>query len=142
MARKQNVKKEEKNTVQRIIVGITAGIIITLLGVGLAAIMIARGIVQESGTAYCAIAILLLSAVTASRIAALNYSGIKIWISLATGLTYSAILLAVTALFFDGQYRGIGVTIMVVLSGCTMAAIMKNKGNNMRKLRRNKNRPC
>jgi len=60
---------------------------------------------------------------------------------LIIGIVYCALLMTITALFFGGEFRGIWVTIMVVLSGCMIAIITKRNRNNHLKLRRNKIRP-
>jgi len=84
---------------------------------------------------------LLISSITGASVATSKCGKEKIYISLIIGIVYCALLMTITALFFGGEFRGIWVTIMVVLSGCMIAIITKRNRNNHLKLRRNKIRP-
>jgi len=140
VVKKQNIKTEDPNPAHKIAIGIIAGIAMMLLSIGVFAMMISKEMISEAGTDYCSVAVLLLSGFVASLVAISHYKKMKIWISVITGVVYSAVLLGMTAVFFDGEYRGILVTVMVVLSGCMIATILARKGNNTQKLRRSKNR--
>lgn len=48
----------------------------------------------------------------------------KMLVCLLSGLVYYGILLGFTALFFGGQYTGIGVTGFLILGGCGTAALV------------------
>lgn len=140
MVKKHNIKTEESSLVHKIALGIIAAIAMMLFSAGVFAIMISKEIISEAGTGYCSVTVLLLSSFSASLVAISNYKKMRIWTSVITGVTYSAVLLGMTAVFFDGEYRGILVTVMVVLSGCMIATILSRKGNNTLRLQRNKNR--
>lgn len=56
-----------------------------------------------------------------------------------SGVVYMAILLSMAALFFGGQYSGVGVTALVILAGCGTAGLLglrQGRGGSSRKHRR------
>lgn len=55
-----------------------------------------------------------------------------------SGLVYFGLLLSITALFFGGQYDGVGVTALLVLAGCMSAGLLglrQGRGGKGKKLR-------
>lgn len=51
----------------------------------------------------------------------------RLLICFMSGLVYFAILLTITALFFGGQYEGVGVTLLLVFSGSMSAAFLSGR---------------
>jgi len=141
MIKKRKMKKEETNSVQKIFAGITVSALVASVSTGLFAIMIYEEIIPEGSVGYCSLVTLLISSITGASVATSKCGKEKIYISLIIGIVYCALLMTITALFFGGEFRGIWVTIMVVLSGCMIAIITKRNRNNHLKLRRNKIRP-
>ena len=52
----------------------------------------------------------------------------KLLVAGASGLIYFACLLGITALFFGGQYQGIGVTGLMILCGSALPLLRGEKG--------------
>ena len=76
--------------------------------------------------------ILLTSAIIGSWIAMKKAKHKRIQISLLTGTGYYLSLLAVTALFFDGQYTAMGVTALLILGGSLAAAVAEEGSSRKR----------
>lgn len=61
----------------------------------------------------------------------------KMLVCLLSGLVYFIMLLAATALFFGGQYTGVGVTGLLILGGSGTAALATaGQGTNRKKKRK------
>lgn len=72
----------------------------------------------ESAANYGVLAILLISPAIGAAVAAALIKEKRLIVCMASAACYIILLLACTALFFGGQYQGIGVTVLVVLGGC------------------------
>lgn len=106
--------------------GISMGI--TLFGSLIMAILLDSQTIQESGVGYGIMLLLLLSSAAGAFTAAKSIKRQMLPMSMLSGLCYYAMLLAITALFFGGQYQGMGVTALVVMAGCCVTAIALVKG--------------
>ena len=62
----------------------------------------------------------------------------RVYVCLLSGGIYYGILLAMTALFFGGQYQGMGVTALLVLAGSGLVALLGLRGEKGAKPRRRK----
>ncbi len=87
----------------------------------------------EGSLGYCVIAILLLATLAGSGAGAFAVKRQRMIVCVAVGAGYFGMLLMCTALFFGGQYEGIGVTALVILSGCLAAGLLGVKGGKRRK---------
>lgn len=71
---------------------------------------------------------IMLTLITASFLGAYCASKrikrLHMLVCLTSGSIYFAILLSITALFFGGQYEAVGITALLVLSGCLSAALL------------------
>lgn len=115
---------------------ISAGI--TLLGAMVVAWLVSRETIPESSVGYGTIVILLLSSILGSWAAVKKVKRQRLVVSLLTGLCYFLLLLACTALFFGGQYSGIGVTAIVILASSAAVGLMGLKGEGGHKMKRKK----
>lgn len=95
----------------------------------LVAWMIHRGLLQQQSVGYGAMGILLVSAVIGAAVAKGKIKRRLVMAALLTGLCYYFCLLSMTALFFGGQYSGMGVTGLLILGGSGTAALMGKSGN-------------
>lgn len=59
-------------------------------------------------------------------------------VCLLSGICIYGILLAITALFFGGQYDGAGETALLIGCGSVLALILRPNGRNVKKRRRMK----
>ena len=121
-------------------IGIGCGIslLLTLLGAGVAAKLIADEILRETAIGYSAMAIILLASACGAAAAVGKVKKRRLQVALLVGAGYFASLLAMTALFFGGQYQGMGVTALLVLGGVAAVALVgsrEKKPRNRRKVR-------
>ena len=136
--RNMSAKKVKKNTASSIPAGIGIGLlvsmIITLAGSALTAYLIHGESISEEGMGYGIILTLLLSAILGAWVSAGRIQRLRMQMCMLSGLCYYLTLLAMTALFFGGQYSGMGVTALMVLGGCGTVAILGASGGKRRKI--------
>jgi len=77
--------------------------------------------------------ILILGAFTGSKVSYIKIKRQKIVVSLLSGAVLYMILLSITALFFGGQYSGVGETGLLILCGSTLSIISNLNQNLTRK---------
>ena len=118
--------------------GITVALAVTVIGSGAAAWLILRGILGEETSGYCAMAILLLASMAGAAVSAGTIQRLRAQMCLAAGGGYYLCLIAITALFFGGQYRGMGVTALMVLCGAVLVILLAPGGKNRSGCRRRK----
>lgn len=119
-------------------IGIGCGIsmILTLLGAGVVAKMISEEILEETAIGYGAMAIILLSSILGSVIAVNKVKKRKLQVSLLVGGGYFLLLLVMTALFFGGQYQGMGVTALLVFAGSGTVILLESREKKSSKFRK------
>lgn len=97
--------------------------------------LVDSGTLAESAIGYAAIGILLLSSILGASTAIGRIKRQRLVVCLAAGGIYYGLLLSMTALFFGGQYTGMGVTALVVAGGCG-AVILAGMGQGRSRGRR------
>ena len=119
-------------------IGIGCGIsmILTILGAGLVAKLISAEMLQETAIGYGAMMIILAASVTGSAVAVKKVKKRMLQVSLLVGAGYYALLLGMTALFFGGQYQGMGVTALLVLAGCGVVVLLAGREKKLKKFRK------
>ncbi len=114
----------KKNTASSIPSGIAWGLVLslimTLVGVVVTAILLDKEWIKEEAVGYGAVITLMISTCAGAIMAAKRIKRLRMQMCLLSGGVYYVSLLIVTALFFGGQYEGMGVTALVVL-GCAVA---------------------
>ena len=116
--------------------GVSMGV--TVLGSAVAAWMILGGVMPQEWVGYCAMVILLAGAVSGAAAAVNATKRLRGQVGLASGGLYFLCLLGMTALFFGGQYRGMGVTALMVFCGCALVIMLAPGGANRAGCRRRK----
>ncbi len=116
-----------------IAVCLTAGTAVStavmLTGAAICAALISSETIGAEYMGHCAMGILLLSAFAGAAVAAGKGTPKRLYMTLLTGAAYMALLFAVTALFFDGMYQGVGVTALIVVCGCILPVLLgQNRG--------------
>lgn len=86
----------------------------------------------ESAANYGVLVILLISPAVGAAVAAALIKEKRLIVCMASGVCYIILLLACTALFFGGQYQGVGVTVLAVLAGCIGIGLLGLKGERTR----------
>ena len=123
-----------------IAIGCAISVILTLLGAGAVAKLIAEEVLQESAVGYGAMAIILLATVCGAFIAIKKVKKRKLQVSMLVGVGYYVTLLAITALFFGGQYQGMGVTGLLVFAGAGAVILMESREKKSAKFRKGRRR--
>jgi len=110
----------------------------TLTGAAITAWLILRGTMPEQWIGYCALVILIIGGYIGAWT---SYTMIKHRRALVGGLagaTYMLCLTGVNAVFFGGQYEGIGATMLAILAGCGSWILMGLRSGKRRKQSRYK----
>ena len=116
--------------------GCGIGVFITVIGAMVSAKMIDGGMLAETAIGYSSMVILLVASYFGSCTAFLKTKRRRLFSCLICGGVYFGMLLVATALFFGGQYRGIGVTALLIAAGSGCAALIgfpKRKQNHVLK---------
>lgn len=95
-------------------------------------------ILPEENIGYGVMIMLLVSAFLGSATACKRVKRQFLMTAALSGLCYTALLLSITALFFGGQYSGLGVTVLLVCCGSLLAAMVFSRGGKGRKTRKPK----
>lgn len=126
------VNKKATGKARSIAAGLAIGLAVstglTLIGVAITANLIMSEKIAETAVGYAATVILLLSAVLGAWMAALLTKRRWMIVCLGAGGIYYLTLLAITALFFGGQYQGMGVTALLILGGCGAVGLLGLRG--------------
>ena len=118
--------------------GLLTSASITLLGCLVAAYLINREILSWNHSGYGVMAILLLSAWAGAAVSAGKIKRRRAVMCLGAGTAYFLMLMAVTALFFGGQYSGVGETGLMIFCGSmlgVLTGIWEKRGRNTSKFR-------
>ena len=101
--------------------------IVTTMISAIGAHLVTHELIPQEHIGYCSITALLLATISGALVASGKTKRRKFFVSIISGLIYFCILLGITALFFGGQYKGIGVTFLTVLLGTMAAAILSSR---------------
>lgn len=118
--------------------GALAAMITTLVGAAVMAKLIDREILAQNSTGYGVMVILLLASWLGAVTAAGKIKRQRLIICLASGAIYFGLLLAATALFFGGQYSGVGETGLLIFCGSMLGIFTGyagKTGKNRRKIK-------
>ena len=109
-------------------VGLLAGTIITIFGAVITAAMIAGEKVGEAQAVYGAAMSLLLGTFVGGLCASSVAGEKKMIVCLVNGAVNFVMWLCVTALFFEGAYENIWITMLLILGTSTAAGLMAARG--------------
>ncbi len=111
---------------------------VTLVGSAVFAALISGDLISAASLGYCALATLLLASIAGAISGAGRTKEKRLYVCLLVAAVYLLMLLSVTALFFGGQYEGVGVTGLVIFAGCITVAILGANGGKKQKFRGSK----
>ena len=109
-------------------VGTAVSMAMTLALSLLLAKLLHNGVLRQNQTGYGVMALLLTASFLGAATAQGKVKHLRGMVCLLEGLLYFLMLLCVTALFFGGQYSGMGVSALVVLAGSGTAALLLGRG--------------
>ena len=119
-----------------ICIGCVVSTALTILGAGLVAKLIDMEVLRENAIGYGAMMIILLASISGAGIAVTKIKKRMLQVSAMVGLLYYAMLLAMTALFFGGQYQGMGVTALMILAGCGVVVLIAGREKKTKRYRK------
>ena len=119
-----------------ICIGCGVSTALTILGAGLVAKLIDMEVLRENAIGYGAMLIILLASISGAGIAVRKIKKRMLQVSAMVGLFYYAMLLAMTALLFGGQYQGMGVTALLILSGCGVVVLIAGREKKTKRYRK------
>ena len=121
-------------------IGLAVCMALTMAAAAISANLILTEKIGAGAIGYCAIVTLLLSSAVGAWLAAVLVKRRWMIVCMGVGCAYFLTLLAITALFFGGQYQGIVVTALVVFGGCGAVGLLGLKAGGESKKHRKKYR--
>lgn len=130
-------KSPVKHTARSIPVGIVLGLalawLISIVGAGITALLISRETIPESAMGYGIVITLIVACFAGAFLSVSKIQRLRLQMTMLFGAVYYLSLLGANALFFGGQYSGMGVTALVVLGACATVAFIGLGGGKTRK---------
>ena len=128
-------RDRSKATVIPIAVGIGLGVawILTILGAVVLTFALAGETISMDAMGFGIVVVLFVSTFTGSMIAVWYAKGQRMQISMITAGVYFLTLLAMNAIFFGGEYKGVWVSLLVVVLAGAVAAFVGTGGVKTRK---------
>lgn len=117
-------------------IGGLVSLLVTVAGAAILALVVLNETIGENGVGYGSAAVLMLAAITGAWSALAAVKKNRLQVCLLSGGVYYLLLLGTTALFFGGQYRGMGVTAVVILAGALIVAFFPGKERGKFKVRK------
>lgn len=105
--------------------GGATSLIMTLVLAAILAWLVIGEKIQQSQMGYGIMAILTASSFLGAKTAFARIQRRRMMVCAGAGCVYLGILLSITALFFGGQYSGVGETAVMILCGCALAFLLK-----------------
>lgn len=124
MVRNHKVTGTSSSIPVGIALGVLSALAISLIGVAISAYLIHGEIVKQNSIGFAALIILVLAAASGGLVAMSRIKRLRMQMSLLTGACYYLLLLSITALFFGGQYQGMGVAALAVLAGSGLVSFL------------------
>ncbi len=132
MSTKRKAELPEKILPIGIALGTVAALIVTMLGAALLSWLISTEKIAQQGMGYGVMIIIFLASAAGAAIAVRLVGRQRMIVCLVVAAAYFLLLLSVTALFFDGQYQGVGVTGLLMLGGSLFVGLLGLRGDNKR----------
>jgi hypothetical protein len=108
-------------------IGTGLSLLITLAGACVTAWLLSSEYIAVEQIGYGSLVTLITASAAGAWIASMLIKHRHLMVCVTTGGLYYASLIMITAVFFGGQYQGMGVTLLAILAGCGSVAIMKTR---------------
>lgn len=118
--------------------GVSASLLITVLGAALIAKLVDRETIGEGSIGYGILIVMILASWLGSLVSYGRIKRRRAVVCLAAGGIYFLVLLSFTALFFGGEYSGVGVTALLIFCGSMLAVLpglRQNRGGKRPKIK-------
>lgn len=119
-----------------LIAGALCGLVGTLLFSAILAKLVDSEIIPQDKVGYGIMVLLLICAFLGANEACRRTKRQYLIVCAISAGVYFLILLSITALFFGGQYSGIGVTAILILCGSILSAFTRSRKGEGRKRRK------
>lgn len=130
------VKNEEKTMViGKVVVGMIAGWMITIIGAAIATTLIQKETIKQSDVSMITAMIVLMGSWSSSLICANRYPEKRLLMNLCGGSMYYLSLMCVAIVMFDGLKGGILATFMVSVAGALTAFLLSAHSKHKQKYR-------
>jgi len=118
-----------------LLIGLCVSLGITLIGAAILASMVDREYLPWENIGYGVLMVVIGAAAAGSWVSERKIKRQRLAVCALSGLVYWLALLAVTALFFGGQYEAVGVTLGLIVAGCGVTCLMggRSRGGKRRK---------
>ena len=114
-------------------IGTLISLAVTLAGSAMVSSLILGEKMGEGSIVVGTVVIRLLAAIVGACCAVAISKQHRLQVALLAGAGYYLVLLATTALFFGGQYQGIGISALIVFAGCGLVILISGKKSGKRK---------
>lgn len=126
------MNKKDYGTVTRGIpvavgVGTLSSLLVMIIGAAVMTLLLANESIGENAMGYGVLLITMLSVVIGSLISILLVRSQVLIVGLCTALAFALVLLAMTALFFSGQYSGVPVMLLVMTGSAVAVALIVSR---------------
>ena len=135
---KQNKSPGNGKLAGKLAFGTGISMVMTLALAAGSAAAISAGTLPEAAMGYIAMVVLFLSSLVGTTVGAAGMNEKRLYICLSIAALYFAMLLAMTALFFGGQYDGVGASVLILLPGAISGAMIRKGKGRYTNLRRSK----
>ena len=123
MPSKKIMNKKDKGLPEALGIGLLAGVILTLLGTGLLALLIGNETMDITAMSPGCIVIHLIGSALTGLVAYGVMKRQRIVVCALSALCYFLVQVGITALFFGGQYQGIGAGVLSIIGGGVLSIL-------------------
>ena len=121
-----------------ILSGTSTGAAAAFLGAAVLAKLLDMEVMKMENTGYGILVIHLMAVFLGVRTTLSRAGKQESWAAAATGASYFLLLLAVNAMFFQGEFTGMGVTLVLIAAATAAAVLTEGKHSGKRGRRRYK----
>ncbi len=124
MVTKRKVSGTTSGIPTGILYGVLLSIAITFAGIAILAYLVSEEMMAQENIGACAVITIMVSAAAGAILTAAKVKRMRVQMCLASSAGYFVVLLAITAVFFGGQYSGVGITGATMLVGIVCAVLI------------------
>lgn len=124
MAMNRKISGRPKTLPAGILLGWLGSLSVTLAGAAILAYLISGEKISQNGIGVWSMIVLILACALGCWIAAALTKSRRLMVCGVTAAIYYLSLIGMTALFFGGQYEGMGVTALAVLAGAVIVILL------------------
>lgn len=121
--------------------GVSSTAITLLISAVIAWLVVSRKIRQDQ-IGYGVMVLLAMAAFFGAKVSYGKIKRQRLMVSVVSGVIYFGILLCITALFFGGQYSGVGETALMIFCGSGLAFLLKEPAKTGRERRKRRKGYC